>query len=100
MFPFPRHCGTGQIRRFHGLQELNQLLGLRRRHQLALVAIHVFLVNEPVDDIGAGRRRGRAALLLWVAGVPRPRSFMASASSSSSTSLPAVSIAESKVASV
>ena len=35
-----------------------------------------------------------------VAGVPRPRSFIASASSSSSTSLPAPSIAESSVASV
>ena len=35
-----------------------------------------------------------------VAGVPRPRSFMASRSSSSSISLPAVSIAESSVASV
>ena len=35
-----------------------------------------------------------------VAGVPRPRSLIASRSSSSSTSLPAPSIAESKVASV
>ena len=35
-----------------------------------------------------------------VAGVPRPRSFIASRSSSSSTSLPAVSIAERSVASV
>ncbi len=35
-----------------------------------------------------------------VAGVPRPLSFIASRSSSSSISLPAVSIAESSVASV
>jgi len=35
-----------------------------------------------------------------VAGVPRPRSFIASRSSSSSMSLPAVSIAESSVASL
>ena len=42
----------------------------------------------------------RSIMVARVAGVPNPLSFIASASSSSSTSLPALSIAESRVASV
>jgi len=45
-------------------------------HKFALGAVHVFLVNKTL--IVSAR----------VAGVPSPRSFIASASSSSSTSLP------------
>ena len=60
MFPFARHGGARQVGRLHRLEELDQLLGLRGRHQLALHAVHVFLINEPVDDVGA-RGRGTEA---------------------------------------
>ena len=55
---------TGLVRSdaFTAVEKLDQLLGLGRRNQLALVAVHVFLVDEPVDDVGSRRRGAEAAL--------------------------------------
>jgi len=52
------------------------------------------------DALDVSRRISVSIVSARVAGVPRPCSFMASRSSSSSMSLPAVSIAERSVASV
>src|SRR5664279_1673978 len=61
--PFTRHGWTRQVGCLHGLEKLDELFGLGRGDELALLAIHVLLVDQAVDRIGARGRRSQAALL-------------------------------------
>jgi len=88
VFPLARHVGFRETLGLHRGKELQQRLRLGRRQEFALLAFDVFLIHQAVDRVGAR------------AGVPSPRSFIASARPSSSTSLPAPSMADSSVASV
>ena len=54
--------GLGERVGLHRGEELEQLLGLRGRHELALRAVHVFLVDQAVDRVGARGGRAEAAL--------------------------------------
>ena len=88
VFPFAGDVRLGEDLRFDGAEKLDQRFRLGRRNELALTALDVFLIDQAIDRIRAGRRSAQAAF------------FHRSASSSSSTSFPAPSIAESSVASV
>ena len=63
MFPFASHCRAGYIGRLHGGEKLDELLRFGSWHQLTLISMHVFLVNEPVDYVRASGRRAETALL-------------------------------------
>ena len=55
--------GLGEVLGLHGGEKLDQLLGLGGRDELALGAVHVFLVDQAVDGVGARGRRAESALL-------------------------------------
>ena len=62
VFPFARHVRPGERVGVHRGEELEERFRFRRRNELALIPLHVFLINEAVDRVGARRRRAEAAL--------------------------------------
>ena len=61
-FPFAGHVRLGQRIGMHRGKKLEERLRLGRRDELALLTLEVFLVDQTVDRIGAGRRRPEPAL--------------------------------------
>jgi len=88
MFPFTGHRRAGDIGRLHGGEELDELLRFGSWHQLTLIPMHILLVNEAIDYVRARGRRAETALLHCFGQLFVLDYF------------PAVSIAESSVASV
>ena len=86
LFPLSRELRRREQRSVEGADQRQALWG---RDECLLVASHV---PRPVSNVSIMAAR--------VAGVPRPASFIASRSSSSSIVFPAVSMAPSRVASV
>src|SRR5574344_1917709 len=61
--PLAGHRRAGELLDFDGADELEELLGLGRGHELALGALHVLLIDEAVDRIGAGGGGAEASFL-------------------------------------
>ena len=63
VFPLAGHVGLGQRVGFDRAEKLQQRFGLRRGHEFALRALHVLLVDQAVDRVGAGGGGAQAAFL-------------------------------------
>jgi len=55
VFPLAGHVGLGERVGFDGREKLEQRLRFLRGHELTLVSLHVLLIDETLDRVGAGR---------------------------------------------